>query len=65
MAVVIIDVTEDECRGLMWLADSFEEHLREGLGTGDPADDERARSACRLLGRITSTWHAARAKDGK
>ena len=44
--------TKDEHRGLLFLADSFSCHAAEGLGTGDPADDELARAAARWIRRI-------------
>jgi hypothetical protein len=49
--------TAEEIRGLMFLADSFTQHLAEGLGTGDPADDELGRLACRWISTLGSKRH--------
>lgn len=49
---ITIEISEDELRGLGFLADSFSEHLKEGLGTGDAQDDRRGRLACIWLDRL-------------
>lgn len=57
---ISIDITEDEMRGLLLVVDSFGEHLREGLGTGDDQDDARGRAAARWIGRLRAVFSRER-----
>ena len=49
---VRISISRDELQGLMFVADSFDMHMREGLGTGDADSDRQARAAARWICRI-------------